>query len=104
MEVSHLWRLAIEVFKILKSLNPDFMHTYLKKGLHSARIKNDLVINRGKTTTLGEKSLRTLGPKIWNSLPEDIKDSTSLQKFTEFIKTWYRLNVNATWSNSYQHT
>ena len=80
------------------------MHTYFKKGSHSARRKNDLVINRGKTTMLSEKSLRTLGPKIWNSLPEDIKDLTSLQKFTEFIKTWYTLNVNATWSNSYHHT
>ena len=24
MEVSHLWRLAIKVFKAVKSLNPDF--------------------------------------------------------------------------------
>ena len=31
-----------------------------------------------------------MGPKIWNSLPEDFKDLTSLQVFTEFIKTWYR--------------
>ena len=31
-----------------------------------------------------------MGPKIWNSLPEDVKDLTSLQVFTEFIKTWYR--------------
>ena len=39
MEVSHLWRLTIEVFKILKSINPDFMHTFLKKGSHYARKK-----------------------------------------------------------------
>ena len=37
----------------------------------------------------GEKSLSTLGPKIWNSLPEDVEDLTSLSKFLEFIKTWY---------------
>ena len=35
--------------------------------------KNDLVINRAKTATFGEKSLITLGPKIWHSLPEDVK-------------------------------
>ena len=39
MEVSRLWRLVIEVFKTLKSLNPDFMHIYFKKGSHSARRK-----------------------------------------------------------------
>ena len=93
MEVSRLWRLAIDVFKTLKSLNPDFMYTYLKIGnrayilQYSPRRKNDLVVNRAKTTTFGEKSLRTLGPKIWNSLPKEVKDLTSLQKFTGFIET-----------------
>ena len=57
MEVSCLSRLAIEIFKTLKSLNPDFMCTYFKKVSNSARRKNDLVINRAKTTTLGEKGL-----------------------------------------------
>ena len=90
MEVSRLRRLAIEVFKTLKSLNPDCMHIYFKNGSHSARRKNNLVINRGKTTTFDEKSLRTQGPKIWNSLLKDVKDLTSLQKFREVIKIWYR--------------
>ena len=66
------------------------MHIYFKNGSHSARRKNNLVINRGKTTTFDEKSLRTQGPKIWNSLLKDVKDLTSLQKFREVIKIWYR--------------
>ena len=32
----------------------------------------------------------TLGPKIWNSLPDNVKELTPPQKFTEFIKIWYR--------------
>ena len=87
MEVSCLSRLAIEIFKTLKSLNLDFMCTYFKKVSHSARRKNDLVVNRAKTTTLGEKGLRKLGPSIWYSLPEDVTDLTYLPKFMEFIKT-----------------
>ena len=63
------------------------MHTYFKKGSLSTRRKNDLVVNRAKTTTFSKNSLRTLGHKIWNSLPEDVKDLTSLPKFTELIKT-----------------
>ena len=39
MEVSWLRGLAIEVFKTLKSLNLDFMRSYLKKGSHSERKK-----------------------------------------------------------------
>ena len=46
-----------------------------------------ICISRVKTTKFAEKSLRILGPKIWNFLLEDIKDLTSLPKFTEFIKT-----------------
>ena len=63
------------------------MYTHFKKGLHSARRNNDLVVYRAETATFGQKSLKTLGPKIWNSLPEDVKDLTSRPKFTEFIKT-----------------
>ena len=108
MEVSRLRRLAVKVFKTLKSLNPDFMRTSFKKGSHSARRKNDLVVNRAKTTTFGEKSLRTLGPKIYNSLPEDVKYLTSVPKFREFIKTWYgpecRCNICKYSGNAYHYT
>ena len=79
------------------------MYKYFKKGSHSARRKNDLVVNRAKTTAFGEKSLRTLVPKIWNSLPEDIKDLTCLPKFTEFIKYGKDLNTDA-YIHTYIHT
>ena len=64
------------------------MQIHFKRGSRSAGRKNDLVVNRAKTITFGEKSLRILGPKTWNSLPEDVKDLISLPKFTEIIKTW----------------
>ena len=56
------------------------MCTYFKKGSHSARRKNDLVVNRAKTTTFGEKSVRILEPKIWNPLPEGVKDFNFFSK------------------------
>ena len=75
-----------EDFKILKSR----LNTHLvRKSPHFARRKNHCVVNRVKTTTFGEKSLRTLEPKVWNSLPEDVKGLTSLLKFKEFIKTFH---------------
>ena len=55
MEVSCLRRLAVEVFKTLKCLNLDFMQKYLKSSSHSARRKNDLIVNREKTKTFDEK-------------------------------------------------
>ena len=40
------------------------------------------------TMAYSTKSLKTLGPKIWNQLPEDIKSETSNTKFKEHIGTW----------------
>ena len=74
MEVSCFRRLEIEVFKSSEFLNSDFMHGYFKKGSHTCRRKIELVVNEAKTSMFGEKSLRTLRRKIWNSLPEDVKD------------------------------
>ena len=55
-----------------------------------------------------EKSLKKLGPKIWNSLPEDVKDLASLPKFKEFIRTWYgsecKCNVYKYLGNPYHYT
>ena len=34
------------------------------------------------------KSLKILGPKVWNALPTEIKCETSLSKFKEYVKLW----------------
>ena len=89
MEVNRMRKLAVEIFKTLNSLNPNYMKLHFKKGSYSTRRKNNLVVNRARTTTFGEKSLQILGPKIWNSLPENAKEQTSIKEFNKFIKTWY---------------
>ena len=61
-------KLAVDVFKTLNSLNPDFW-----RGSHYAKRENDLFVNKDKNYNAGQKSLRTLGPKIEHSLPEDLK-------------------------------
>ena len=65
-------------------------------------------VNRVETTKFRENSLRKSGLKIWNSLPQDVKDLTSLSKFTEFIKTWYgsecRCNICKYSGNPYHYT
>ena len=53
--------IAIKVFKTLKSLNPNFMHTYFSKGSHSARINNDLVVDRRKNCNVWLKEPKDIG-------------------------------------------
>ena len=62
----------------------------LIEGLYSAGRKNNLVVNRAKTTTFGKMSLRTQGAKIWNFLPEDVKDISFSSKI-------YRIQWKMVW-------
>ena len=38
--------------------------------------------------TFGYKSLKVLGPKIWNNLPYHIKSSDNLDTFKNLLKNW----------------
>ena len=55
----------------------------------SVRRPNNIAVVRTNTSTYGTKSLRSLGPKIWNSLPEHIKAEASLAHFRSLINTWF---------------
>ena len=77
MELKRYRTLALEIFKTLTILNPTYMHYLLCFSSSSAGQPNNIAIVRTNTNTYGTKSLRSLGPQIWNSLPEHIKAETS---------------------------
>ena len=89
MEIRRLRTLGIEVFKTLQKLNPVFMKEIFSKKKWLTHRPNNLEVNVHKTAKYGDKSLRTLGPKIWNSLPEHIKAENDFTKFKEFISQWF---------------
>ena len=90
MEIKRLKNLALEIFKTINDLNPSFMKSILSAKLN-ARVKpNDILANTRKSETFGDKSLATLGPKIWKTSPQNIKTENSYVKFKEYIATWFR--------------
>ncbi len=90
MHVSRLRVLCIEIFKTLNNLNPSFMHDIFKirSSVYSSRNPNDLQHYRPKQVTFGSNSLQSLGPQIWNGLPNEIKSAENLSKFKRMIKMW----------------
>ena len=64
----------LEVFKTLHNLSPVFMKDYfIPKTLdYDLRIRDTLYIPKVKSARYGIRSLKFLGPKIWNSLSDDI--------------------------------
>ena len=77
MEAKRLRRMVYKIFKALNNLNPIFMKDIFRYSPNT-RSQN--------TTKFGNKSLRAFGANLWNKLPENIKSTTSLLKFKEFIK------------------
>ena len=58
------------------------------KLLCAERLNGQFEINTNFQATFGAKSIRCLGPKLWNSLPFQIKSSESLTTFKRIIKNW----------------
>ena len=95
MEIKRYRKLALEIFQTLIDLNTTYMHDLFYLRSSSARRPNNIAVVRTNTNTYGTKSLRSLGPQVWNSLPEThisahfSKAETSLEHFRSLINTLF---------------
>ena len=93
MHVSRLRSFCVEIYKTMKKLNPSFMQQLFqfKSSMNvnrSTRNPYDLQHYRPNQVTFGSNSLRSLGPKVWNSLSNEIKSAETLTTFKEIMKQW----------------
>ena len=79
------WNTGLEVFKTLDNLNAAFMEEIFHRRKWLTLRPNNIQANVYKTAKDGDKSLRTLVPHIWNSLPEHMKAERNFIKFREYI-------------------
>ena len=89
MEIKRIRSLALEIFKTLHDLNPSFMKNLIEIRVNLGKRNNDLMIPFRNTVKFGDKSIRCLGPHIWNSLPNEIRSESSYEKFKSFINSWF---------------
>ena len=96
MNVKRPRSLCVEIYKTINNLNLSFMKQIfeLRETNRNVREKYRLNLNipNYNQVTFGKKSLRILGPKIWNSLPYHIKSSKNLETFKTVIKNWDGVN------------
>ena len=70
MEIKRVRNLATEVFKTINNINPSFMKSIFTSK-ENARVRpNNIVVKSHNSATYADKSLMTLGPKIWKALQE----------------------------------
>ena len=86
----NLQHLVVEIYKALNNLSSSLMSelfTFKNTG-YDLRGGDKLNSNAVKTVNNGMESISYLAPKIWEQVPDEIKNSSSLNIFKAKIKTW----------------
>ena len=99
MHGSRLRALCIEIYKTMKQLNPVFMQNIFSfessTNLSRSQINpHDLLHRKANQTPFGTNSLRALGRKIWNGLPNEMKSAENINVFKRLIKQWDGVECN----------
>ena len=89
MEEKRLRNLSLEISKTLNLLNLEYMKEIFHKTTNLTHRPFNIKANQNNTTKYGNKSLRSLGFHMWNSLPKQIKEKTDYNKFRNFIDKWF---------------
>ena len=98
MKASRLRSLCVEIYKSINAINPSFMNEIFRLRVTNRIVRSqyrlDLDIPRVNQVSFGNKSIRSFGPKIWNSLPPHIKSCENLETFKRVIKNWDDITCN----------
>ena len=94
--IQRLRLMTLTVFKSLNSLNhPCLDEIFTKKCMpYSLRDSSIIEQPKRKTTTFGLRSFSNAGAKLWNGLPNYVKEMTDLSDFKRTIYTWNGPDIN----------
>ena len=105
MTVHHrnLQKLATEMYKIQNNLSPVPMQEIFKKHTHDLRNNRSWDISKVRTVHYGTETIRYRGPKTWEMLPQNIKESKTLLGFKNKIKIWKPNDCTCRLCKTYRH-
>ena len=84
------YKMLLHVYRCLNGVAPLYLANRLKiqsPGRTRSSEQHFHVIPRTKLASFGDRSFRVVGPRLWNSLPIDIKCSGTLSAFRKALKT-----------------
>jgi len=90
MLLARLKAIALEVFKCIHELNPEFLNSLFqsKANIYGMRDQNRLVIPKFNKHQYGKQTFSYYGSHIWNILPNDLKKCVDLKMFKELLSKW----------------
>ena len=86
------FKILVLVYKCLNNMAPEYLKSLLsyklesKQGLRSKDNK-ELAVPHTVRKTFADRSFSVYGPRVWNKLPLDLRDCTSLPMFKQRLKT-----------------
>ena len=86
----NLQALAIEIYKALHNPSNSLMSDLfrIKTSKYNLRSTGTLVSKSAKTVHFSTETISYLAPKIWELIPEDIKNCKTLNSFKQQIQIW----------------
>ena len=89
--IRNIQRLAIEMFMFYNGLSPPLMNNIFKlraENPYNLRHVSEFSRPMVKSLYHGTESISYLGTKIWDMLPEKLRNIENLEHFKKEIKTW----------------
>ena len=86
----NLQTLATEMYKILNGFSPDIMQDIfeIKRNYYNTRNVPAFSSRNIKTVRYGLQTISYMAPKIWDLVPKEMKQVTTLNEFKTKIKIW----------------
>ena len=87
------FKISVLVYKCLHGKAPEYLQNLLityvprREGLRSEAIIYRLTVPRTKKKTFADRTFSVVGPKVWNSLPNDVKLQKDIEHFKKSLKT-----------------
>ena len=86
------FKILLLFFKSLNGLAPSYLSDMLHRHAPSRFLRSSaaglLVVPKTSGKTYRESAFRHYGPRLWNSLPLDLRDSTSVEIFKQHLKKY----------------
>ena len=94
VHTKNLQFLATEIYKFKNNISPQIMEQLFQFNEYPYNLRREDSLRRAtvKSVQYGTESIRVLGPKIWDIVPLEIKQSKSLIEFKNRIKQWNPIN------------
>ena len=87
------YKIALVVYKCLNNLSPSYMSEFISKYIPSRTLRSNnsnLIVTKTAKykTLLGERAFSVNASHVWNSLPLELKNCTSINIFKQHLKTY----------------